>query len=164
MLNDQAIAAAYLLHHTAVKKVLIVDLDVHQGNGTAEIFRNTPEVFTFSMHAQANYPFEKEQSDKDIALPNGTDDKTYLDILRSILPQLIETQQPDFVFYQAGVDVLATDKLGKLSLTVEGCGERVSPCFLKRVIGITCPYNAQWEEGIPHNSPLFYEHTPKPLP
>ena len=84
MLNDQAIAAAYLLHHTAVKKVLIVDLDVHQGNGTAEIFRNTPEVFTFSMHAQANYPFEKEQSDKDIALPNGTDDKTYLDILRSV--------------------------------------------------------------------------------
>jgi len=81
------------------------------------------------MHAQANYPFEKEQSDKDIALPNGTDDKTYLDILRSILPQLIETQQPDFVFYQAGVDVLATDKLGKLSLTVEGCGERDSPCF-----------------------------------
>lgn len=124
MLNDQAIAAAYLLHHTTVKKVLIVDLDVHQGNGTAEIFRNTPEVFTFSMHAQANYPFEKEQSDKDIALPNGTDDKTYLDILRSVLPQLIEAHQPDFVFYQAGVDVLATDKLGKLSLTVEGCGER----------------------------------------
>ena len=120
MLNDQAIAAAYLLHHTAVKKVLIVDLDVHQGNGTAEIFRNTPEVFTFSMHAQANYPFEKEQSDKDIALPNGTDDKNlFRYIAQHFCHSSSETQQPDFVFYQAGVDVLATDKLGKLSLTVE---------------------------------------------
>ena len=105
------------------KYALLSQQLLYEGIATASNF-HTPEVFTFPMHAQANYPFEKEQSDKDIALPNGTDDKTYLDILCSTLPQLIEAHQPDFVFYQAGVDVLATDKLGELSLTVEGCGER----------------------------------------
>ena len=124
MLNDQAVAAAYLLAHTAVRKVLIIDLDVHQGNGTAEIFRHDPRVFTFSMHAEGNYPFVKEQSDRDIALPTGTTDAAYLSILTSVLPEIITAYQPDFVFYQSGVDVLSSDKLGKLSLSVQGCADR----------------------------------------
>ena len=124
MLNDQAVAAAYLLAHTAVRKVLIIDLDVHQGNGTAEIFRHDPRVFTFSMHAEGNYPFVKEQSDRDIALPTGTTDAAYLSVLTSVLPEIITTNQPDFVFYQSGVDVLSSDKLGKLSLSVQGCADR----------------------------------------
>ena len=124
MLNDQAVAAAYLLAHTAVRKVLIIDLDVHQGNGTAEIFRHDPRVFTFSMHAEGNYPFVKEQSDRDIALPTGTTDAVYLSVLTSVLPEIITAHQPDFVFYQSGVDVLSSDKLGKLSLSVQGCADR----------------------------------------
>lgn len=124
MLNDQAVAAAYLLAYTSVKKVLIIDLDVHQGNGTAEIFRHDPRVFTFSMHAEGNYPFVKEQSDRDIALPTGTTDVAYLSILTSVLPEIIIAHQPDFVFYQSGVDVLSSDKLGKLSLSVQGCADR----------------------------------------
>jgi len=124
MLNDQAVAAAYLLAHTAVRKVLIIDLDVHQGNGTAEIFRHDPRVFTFSMHAESNYPFVKEQSDRDIALPTGTTDAAYLSVLTSVLPEIITAHQPDFVFYQSGVDVLSSDKLGKLSLSVQGCADR----------------------------------------
>lgn len=124
MLNDQAVAAAYLLAYTSVKKVLIIDLDVHQGNGTAEIFRHDPRVFTFSMHAEGNYPFVKEHSDRDIALPTGTTDAAYLSVLTSVLPEIITTNQPDFVFYQSGVDVLSSDKLGKLSLSVQGCADR----------------------------------------
>jgi len=124
MLNDQAVAAAYLLAHTAVRKVLIIDLDVHQGNGTAKIFRHDPRVFTFSMHAEGNYPFVKEQSDRDVALPTGTTDAAYLSILTSVLPEIITAHQPDFVFYQSGVDVLSSDKLGKLSLSVQGCADR----------------------------------------
>ncbi len=124
MLNDQAIGAKYLLNKGLAKKILIVDLDVHQGNGTAEIFQNDPSVFTFSMHGEGNYPFKKEQSDSDIPLPKGTDDKTYLSILKEHLPKLIDTVQPDFIFYLSGVDVLESDKLGTLSLTLNGCKKR----------------------------------------
>lgn len=124
LLNDQAIGARYLLDTGKAKKILIVDLDVHQGNGTAEIFQNEPRVFTFSIHGKGNYPFKKEQSDLDIPLENETDDHAYLQILKSTLPELIETQQPDFIYYLCGVDVLASDKLGKLALTPEGCKER----------------------------------------
>ncbi|MFP4095468.1 MAG: histone deacetylase [Cyclobacteriaceae bacterium] len=120
-LNDIAIAAAHLLHHQLVSKVLIVDLDVHQGNGNAFIFADKPSVFTFSMHGRDNYPLKKEKSDLDIGLPSGTRDDEYLDILRDTLPRLIKQQKPDIIFYQSGVDVLATDKLGKLSLSKEGC-------------------------------------------
>jgi acetoin utilization deacetylase AcuC-like enzyme len=104
-----------------VGKVLIVDLDVHQGNGTARIFAHEDSVFTFSMHGLHNYPLKKEKSDLDIDLPTGADDNTYLKILTDTLPNLIDHHRPGLVFYQAGVDVLATDKLGKLSLTKEGC-------------------------------------------
>lgn len=124
MLNDQAIGARYLQSNNLAQKILIVDLDVHQGNGTAEIFQNDSSVFTFSMHGKANYPFKKENSDLDIPLEKGTDDSSYLKILTETLPQLLEDVQPDFIFYLCGVDVVATDKLGTLGLTVEGCKER----------------------------------------
>ena len=124
LLNDQAIGARYLLDNELVKKVLIVDLDVHQGNGTAEIFQKEPRVFTFSMHGKGNYPFKKEQSDLDVALDNATNDAVYLDVLQKTLPKLIATVQPDFVYYLCGVDVLASDKLGKLGLSLEGCKAR----------------------------------------
>ena len=124
MLNDQAIGARYLQNKELANKILIVDLDVHQGNGTAEIFQNDPTVFTFSMHGKSNYPFHKEISDLDIPLDNGTEDELYLSILKETLPKLIKKQQPDFIYYLCGVDVINTDKLGKLSLTIEGCKER----------------------------------------
>ncbi|SDT22349.1 Acetoin utilization deacetylase AcuC [Maribacter dokdonensis] len=124
MLNDQAIGARYLLNKGLVKKILIVDLDVHQGNGTAEIFQNDESVFTFSMHGASNYPFKKEESDLDIALPKGTNDETYLSILKKELPRLIKNIQPDFIFYLCGVDILESDKLGTLGLTLEGCKKR----------------------------------------
>lgn len=124
LLNDHAIAANYLLNNKLASSILIIDLDVHQGNGTAQIFENEPRVFTFSMHGANNFPYRKETSNLDIPLPDGTKDKEYLDILKRILPQLIDQHKPDFIFYLAGVDVLATDKLGKLALTKEACKER----------------------------------------
>ena len=124
LLNDQAIAANYLLNSGLANRILIIDLDVHQGNGTAEIFNREPRVFTFSMHGDKNFPFRKERSDLDIPLADGTGDLEYLGILSKTLPSLLEKQQPDFVFYLSGVDVLATDKLGKLSLSAEACKER----------------------------------------
>jgi acetoin utilization deacetylase AcuC-like enzyme len=124
LLNDQAIGARYLQHKELAQNILIVDLDVHQGNGTAEIFGNDNSVFTFSMHGKSNYPFKKEQSDLDIALDNDTDDATYLSILKETLPTLIREQTPDFIYYLCGVDVITTDKLGKLGLSVAGCKER----------------------------------------
>ncbi len=124
MLNDQAIAANYLLKEALAKSVLIIDLDVHQGNGTAEIFEHQPKVFTFSMHGANNFPYRKERSDLDIPLPDGIGDEAYFYLLKEALPKLIDQQKPDFIFYLAGVDVLLTDKLGKLALTKSGCKER----------------------------------------
>ncbi|RZS99068.1 histone deacetylase family protein [Aquimarina brevivitae] len=124
LLNDQAIGASYLLRNGLANKILIVDLDVHQGNGTAEIFTNNNQVFTFSMHGAKNYPFKKEKSDLDIELPNGTKDEAYLNQLKTILPKLIKEQKPDFIYYLCGVDILETDKLGKLSCSIQGCKER----------------------------------------
>ena len=133
LLNDQAIGAKYLQNNHLATKILIVDLDVHQGNGTAEIFQNDETVFTFSMHGKSNYPFQKEKSDLDIPLENGTTDETYLQILKDTLPKLIHQEKPDFIYYLCGVDVIETDKLGKLSLTMEGCKERdrfvLQTCF-----------------------------------
>ena len=129
MLNDQAIAAHYLLDKKLAKKILIIDLDVHQGNGTAEIFKNTSTVFTFSTHGKTNYPFKKEISDLDIAFADGTSDSEFLSVIKKQIPRLIEQQKPDFIFYLAGVDILSTDKLGKLSCTLNGCKTRDSIVF-----------------------------------
>ena len=124
LLNDQAIGARYLQSKAKAKNILIVDLDVHQGNGTAEIFKDDASVFTFSMHGKGNYPFRKENSDLDIELPDGTGDKEYLRKLKATLPELIEKTAPDFIFYLCGVDILDTDKLGRLSCSIKGCKER----------------------------------------
>jgi acetoin utilization deacetylase AcuC-like enzyme len=135
LLNDIAIAAYHLLDESKSKKILVVDLDVHQGNGTASIFENEPRVFTFSMHGEKNYPLRKEKSDLDIALPDKTDDKTYISILDRTLKELIQRVEPDFVFYQSGVDVLVNDKLGRLGLSLQGCKER------DRIVLKTCKTN-----------------------
>ncbi|MBL3655660.1 histone deacetylase family protein [Fulvivirga sediminis] len=124
LLNDQGIAAHYLLHHQLAKKILIIDLDVHQGNGTAEIFGAEDRVFTFSMHGAKNYPMHKEESDLDIGLPDNTTDAFYLKTLDVNLKRLIQKVEPDFLFYQSGVDILSTDKLGRLKVTIEGCKKR----------------------------------------
>lgn len=122
--NDQAVAANYLLREGLAQKILIVDLDVHQGNGTAHIFRNDPRVFTFSMHGEHNYPLRKEQSDLDLPLPDGMTDGPYLQLLRNTLPRLLDDVQPDFIFYLSGVDILDTDRLGRLEISRAGCRER----------------------------------------
>jgi acetoin utilization deacetylase AcuC-like enzyme len=124
LLNDQAIAANYLLNTGLASRILIIDLDVHQGNGTAQIFERQENVFTFSMHGDKNFPFRKEKSDLDIPLADGTADDEYLNLLARHLPLLIKSFQPDFVFYLSGVDVLGSDKLGKLKLSKSGCEAR----------------------------------------
>ena len=122
--NDVCIASNLLLSRGEAKRILVVDLDVHQGNGNASIMANEPRVFVFSMHGEKNYPFRKPPSDLDIELANDTDDETYLTQLKQTLPNLIAEHKPDLIFYQSAVDVLATDKLGKLALTPEGCKQR----------------------------------------
>jgi acetoin utilization deacetylase AcuC-like enzyme len=124
LLNDMAIAANYLLKEKLAHKILIIDLDVHQGNGTAKIFETNNKVFTFSMHGAHNYPFHKEKSDLDIGLKDGTDDVTYLHLLQEHLLHVIETVKPDFAFFLSGVDILETDKFGKLKVTIQGCKQR----------------------------------------
>jgi len=124
VLNDIAIAANYLLKHQLVQQILVIDLDVHQGDGTAQIFLEEPRVFTFSMHGAKNYPARKQKSDLDIGLPDKTADKEYLKVLQDTLPSLLEKVQPDFIFYLSGVDIIASDKLGRLSVSISGCKER----------------------------------------
>ncbi len=122
--NDIAIAANHLIHSNKFNNILIVDLDVHQGNGSASIFNGQGQVFTFSMHGAKNYPFRKEASHLDIGLPDGTEDEAYLKILFNILPRVIDQHRPELIFYQAGVDILTTDRLGRLSVSREGCRKR----------------------------------------
>lgn len=124
LLNDMAIAANYLLKNGLRHKILIIDLDVHQGNGTAKLMQNIPEVFTFSMHGATNYPFHKEESDLDLSLENGTTSETYLSLLYETLPNLLATVKPDFAFYLAGVDILSSDKYGKLQVSIDACKQR----------------------------------------
>ncbi|MFT7344173.1 MAG: acetoin utilization deacetylase AcuC-like enzyme [Lentimonas sp.] len=124
MYNDIAIAAHYLLNKNKAQNVLIIDLDVHQGNGTAQIFKENANVFTFSMHGKDNYPMRKEISDLDIELPINTKDDEYLAELNRGMDLISKRFVPDFVFYQAGVDVLTSDKLGKLDLTIDGVKRR----------------------------------------
>jgi acetoin utilization deacetylase AcuC-like enzyme len=124
LLNDIAIAANYLLHEKLVQQILVVDLDVHQGNGTAQIFKTEPRVFTFSMHGANNYPLIKEKSDLDVGLSDFANDSFYLKALETNLKNLIQEVQPDFIFFQSGVDILDTDKLGRLNVTRAGCKQR----------------------------------------
>ncbi|GBO55129.1 deacetylases, including yeast histone deacetylase and acetoin utilization protein [Pseudanabaena sp. lw0831] len=122
--NDLAIASRVLLKEGKVKKILIVDLDVHQGDGTALIFQDEPNVFTFSMHCQINFPSIKQISDRDVPLREGMEDDEYLRTLAAYLPDLLTEFQPDLVLYDAGVDPHIGDRLGKLALTDAGIFRR----------------------------------------
>lgn len=122
--NDVCIASNLLLERGQAQRILVVDLDVHQGNGNASIMADENRVFVFSMHGEKNYPFRKIPSDLDIDLPNDTGDEAYLQILTETLPRLIDDFRPDMMFYQSAVDVLASDKLGKLAMSMAGCKRR----------------------------------------
>ena len=153
LLNDQAIAAQWLLNETDVKKILIIDLDVHQGNGTAEIFQNRTEVFTFSMHGRNNYPLQKEVSDLDVPLEDGCDDAAFLRLLVDSLSKIEKIFTPNFIFYQSGVDILATDALGKLGLTQQGCVERDRLVFefaKKLDVPVVCSMGGGYSKDIRH--------------
>lgn len=153
LLNDMAVAANYLLSKKIVGRVLIVDLDVHQGNGTANIFRDRAEVFTFSMHGAHNYPFHKEKSTLDIPLTDGIGNDDYLDLLDKHLSKILDDFRPEFAFYLSGVDVLNTDKYGKLKLTEEGCKKRDQMVFEKlshRTIPCTVAMGGGYSPDIRH--------------
>jgi acetoin utilization deacetylase AcuC-like enzyme len=118
--NDVAVAARVLQRDDHARRLLVVDLDVHQGNGTAAIFKDDESVFTFSMHGEKNFPFKKEISDLDVALPDGTGDGEYLAALRIHLDDAVNRHRPDFVFYLAGADPFEGDRLGRLKMTIDG--------------------------------------------
>ena len=134
--NDVAVAAKYLLNRGLANKILIVDLDVHQGNGNSDIFKDNRNVFTFSMHSKSNYPAKKSLSDLDVELKDNTEDREYLDILNFNLANLND-ENFDFIFYIAGVDIHYNDRLGKLKITDEGINLRdnivIDNFFSKRI-------------------------------
>ena len=122
--NDVAVAARVLMHEGRIAKATVVDCDVHQGNGTASIFRDDPTVFTMSLHGANNFPFKKEIGDLDVTFADGTEDSEYLAALAQHLPRVLDETEPDLVFYLAGADPYRGDRLGKLALTVDGLRER----------------------------------------
>jgi len=124
VLNDIAIAARVFQRDGLARRIAVIDCDVHQGNGTAAIFRDDPSVFTFSIHGEKNFPARKERSDLDLNLPNGVGDEAYLRLLQDHIPRILDDFRPDFVFYQAGVDPYERDRLGKLKLTLKGLKRR----------------------------------------
>ena len=121
--NDVAVAAKYLTTRGLANKILIIDLDVHQGNGNSEIFKNDPQVFTFSMHSKVNYPAKKAISDLDIELKENLEDEEYINILKTNL-KFLNQEEFDFIFYIAGVDIHFNDRLGKLKISDEGIFKR----------------------------------------
>ncbi len=124
VLNDIGVAVRTLRRGAWIQRVLVIDLDVHQGNGTAAVFADDPDTFTFSMHGEKNYPFRKTPSDLDVGLSDGTDDEIYLAALVEALPQAFERARPDLIFYLAGVDVVKGDRFGRLALSREGVEAR----------------------------------------
>ncbi|RDI95171.1 histone deacetylase [Meiothermus sp. QL-1] len=130
LFNDVAVAVAYLRARGFQGRVLVVDLDAHQGNGTAVFFQGDPTVFTLSLHAERNYPLKKEASDLDVGLADGTDDRSYLAALEPALDQAF-AHRPELVFYNAGVDVLRNDRFGRLGLSLEGLAERERQVFAR---------------------------------
>jgi len=124
LLNDIAISSKHLLSSNHVEQVLVIDLDVHQGNGTAKIFENEDRVFTFSMHGEKNYPLKKDVSNLDVPLPDRIRGRDYLQLLDQSLSKIFSKITPDFIFYQSGVDILESDKLGRLGVSLEDCKER----------------------------------------
>ncbi|MEB3255061.1 MAG: histone deacetylase [Synechococcaceae cyanobacterium] len=137
IVNDVAVAARVLLENGAVRRLLVVDLDVHQGDGTAWIFAQEPRVFTFSAHAVNNFPARKQQSDLDLPLPDGMEDDEYLAAVGAVLPGLLDGQRPDLVLYNAGVDPHRQDRLGRLCLSSGGLWRRdqlvIEACRSRRI-------------------------------
>lgn len=127
--NDITVSANYLLEKKMIQKALIIDLDVHQGNGTAQILSNNNHAFTLSVHGKNNYPLNKEKSDLDIELDDLTSDEDYLSVVSKIIPELIESEEPDIVYYLAGADILESDKFGRLSVSIEGARKRDEVVF-----------------------------------
>ena len=157
--NDLAIALKVLQHQALIRTALIVDLDVHQGDGSAFIFRDDPSVFTFSMHCGVNFPGRKQQSDLDVPLAENTEDDEYLAVLRSHLPKLLTDLQPDIVMYDAGVDVHKDDRLGKLALTDNGVFERdrtVLQTCVSAGYPVACVIGGGYGEDM---SALIYRHS-----
>ena len=124
LFNDVAVASYYAIEKFQMNQILVIDLDVHQGNGTASIFREENRVYTFSMHGKKNYPFKKEISDLDVELDDGVKDVEYLKTLEQSIKKLDSTLKPNLIFYISGVDILSTDKLGRLKVSREGCKKR----------------------------------------
>ena len=129
LFNDVAIGSYYALEKYQMQSILILDLDVHQGNGTASILKDNDKVFTFSMHGEKNYPFHKENSNLDIPVKDGINGKEYLKKLKENLDFLSEELSPDIIFYISGVDILDTDKLGRLAVKREDCKKRDEMVF-----------------------------------
>jgi acetoin utilization deacetylase AcuC-like enzyme len=141
------------LEQRKVKRILVVDLDVHQGNGTAAVFEDEDRVFTFSVHGEHNYPLRKERSNRDVGLPDGIDTTTYLEILAHHLPEVIDASKPDFVFYQCGVDIIETDKLGRLGVSIEGCKARdwyVFQTLKEKGLPVFCSMGGGYSPDIRH--------------
>ncbi len=156
--NDLAVAARVLLAEGQVRQVLVVDLDVHQGDGTAAIFAADPRVFTFSMHGASNFPLHKQVSDRDLALEDGVADDAYLRALQHALPDLLEQVRPDLVLYNAGVDPHRDDRLGRLDLSDDGLHRRdwlVMDAALRRRIPVATVIGG----GYDHLPALVERHT-----
>ena len=157
--NDLAIAARVLQHEKLVRKILLVDLDVHQGDGSAFIFRDDDNTFSFSMHCAANFPGKKQQSDLDVPLPVGMEDEAYLRALANYLPDLLSQVRPDLVLYDAGADVHGCDRLGKLALTNTGIFRRdmqvLSTCA-KAGVPVACVIGGGYADDL-HE--LAYRHS-----
>ena len=129
LFNDVAVASYYAIEKFKMDQILVIDLDVHQGNGTASIFGKENRVYTFSMHGKKNYPFKKEKSDLDIELDDGVKDDEYLKTLEQTVKKLDAKLNPNLIFYISGVDILSTDKLGRLKVSREGCKKRDEMVF-----------------------------------
>lgn len=153
LLNDQAVAANYLLRTGKANSILIVDLDVHQGNGTAAIFENETNVYTFSVHGEHNYPLRKEKSSRDVGVPDGISTADYLETVEFHLNDILNDFHPDFVFYQCGVDIIETDKLGRLNVSISGCRRRdelVLSRFKDFSIPVVCTMGGGYSKEIRH--------------
>ncbi len=157
--NDLAIAARVMQRRNLAQRVLVIDLDVHQGDGTAFIFRNDPSVFTFSMHCEKNFPSQKQISDYDVSLEAGLRDEEYMEALEIELPKVFERFQPDLVLYDAGVDPHQADRLGLLKLSYEGLKARdhyvIQKC-MKRRYPIACVVGGGYSHDLDE---LSYRHT-----
>lgn len=157
--NDLAIAARVLLSQGLVQRLLIFDLDVHQGDGTAHIFQADPRVFTFSMHCEVNFPRQKQLSDLDVPLPEGTEDADYLHKVHAYLPDVLSQVRPDLVLYDAGADTHAGDRLGKLAMTDTGIYERdrtVIETCVAAGYPVACVIGGGYDDDM---SALVYRHS-----